>query len=113
MAENSSKNSKTAKRKSPPALTPEARENQLISLAIDEAERQLRAGTASSQIVTHYLKLGTRRYQTECAVLEKKQELLTAQADAYKSAANVEKLYSEAMAMIRKYRGESDETNED
>ncbi len=100
-------------RKSPPARTPEARENQLIALAVDEAERQLRAGTASSQIVTHYLKLGTRKNQLECSVLEKKQELLTAQADAYKSAANIEKLYSEAMAMMRKYRGESDETSND
>ena len=102
-----------SKRKSPPARTPAARENQLIALAVDEAERQLRAGTASSQIVTHYLKLGTRKYQSECAVLEKKEELLTAQADAYKSAANVEKLYSEAMTMMKKYRGESNETNED
>jgi len=100
-------------RKSPPARTPEARENQLIALAVDEAERQLRAGTASSQIVTHYLKLGTRKSQLECSVLEKKKELLTAQADAYKSAANIEKLYSEAMTMMRKYRGESDETSND
>ena len=101
-----------SKRKSPPALTPEARESQMIALAVDEAERQLRAGTASSQIVTHYLRLGTMKYKTECEVLKKKEELLTAQTDAYKSAANVEKLYSEAMEMMKKYRGESDETND-
>ena len=47
--------------KSPPVMTPEARENQLISLAIDLAEQQLRNGTASSQVITHYLKLGSSK----------------------------------------------------
>ena len=44
-----------------PALTPEARENQLVSLAVDLAEKQLREGTASSQVITHYLKLGSTK----------------------------------------------------
>ena len=44
-----------------PALTPEARENQMIALAVDLAEQQLRDGTASSQVITHYLKLGSTK----------------------------------------------------
>ena len=54
-----------------PALTPEARENQLISLAVDLAEKQLQEGTASSQVITHYLKLGStkERIEKEVSVL--------------------------------------------
>ena len=54
-----------------PALTPEARENQLISLAVDLAEKQLREGTASSQVITHYLKLGSTKERLEKEILEK------------------------------------------
>ena len=47
------KNSK-CERKIRPALTPEARENQMIALAVDLAEKQLLEGTASSQVITHH-----------------------------------------------------------
>ena len=53
-----------------PALTPEARENQLVSLAVDLAEQQLRDGTASSQVITHYLKLGSTKERLEKEKLE-------------------------------------------
>ena len=61
-----------------PALTPEARENQLVSLAVDLAEKQLREGTASSQVITHYLKLGSTKERIEKEILEKQKELIEA-----------------------------------
>ena len=61
-----------------PALTPESRENQLISLAVDLAERQLQEGTASSQVITHYLKLGSTRERQEKEKLEEEIKLLRA-----------------------------------
>ena len=45
----------TTERKIRPALTPEAREKQLVALAVDLVEKRLREGTASSQEVTQIL----------------------------------------------------------
>ena len=59
-----------------PALTPEARENQLIALAVDLAERQLIEGTASSQVICHYLKLGSTKEKIEKEILEKQKVLI-------------------------------------
>ena len=53
-----------------PALTPEARENQIISLAMNTAEQRIRDNTASDTLICHFLKLGTSKYQLE---LEKRQ----------------------------------------
>ena len=61
MAKVKSTDSSDRSRKIRPALTPEARENQMISLAVDLAEKQLMEGTASSQVITHYLKLGSTK----------------------------------------------------
>lgn len=88
-----------------PALTPEARENQLISLAVDLAEQQLRDGTASSQVITHYLKLGTTRERLEKELLEREVELKKAKTEAIQSAERIEKLYSEAITAMRDYGG--------
>lgn len=94
-----------------PASTPEARENQLIALATDLAEEQLRAGTASSQVVTHFLKLGTMKESLEREKLERENELLKAKAKSLESAATSEKLFQEAIAAFGRYRG--DEPSED
>ncbi len=91
-----------------PALTPEARENQLISLAVDLAEKQLQEGTASSQVITHYLKLATTREKTEREILEKQKELISAKTEALKSAKHVEELYAEAIKAMRSYGGHDD-----
>lgn len=40
--------------RSMPPLTPEGKENQMISLAMDCAESQLRDGTASSAVIVHF-----------------------------------------------------------
>ena len=91
-----------------PALTPEARENQLISLAVDLAEQQLRDGTASSQVITHYLKLGTTRERLEKELLEREVELKKAKTESIQSAESIEKLYSEAITAMRNYGGRGD-----
>lgn len=91
--------------KSRPGLTPESRENQLISLAIDLAEKQLREGTASSQVISHFLKLGSTTNMLEKETLKKNLDLITAKTDAIKSGKVVEELYTNALAAMRKYSG--------
>ena len=71
------------------ATTPEARENQLVSLAVDLAEKQLREGTASSQVISHYLKLGTSREQLEQERLRRENKLLEARVEAIESQKRV------------------------
>lgn len=88
-----------------PALTPEARENQLISLAVDLAEQQLRDGTASAQVITHYLKLGATTAQLEKKNLEKDIELKEAKTKALESAERQEELYANAIRAMREYNG--------
>ena len=90
------------------ALTPEARENQLIALAVDLAEQQLRDGTASSQVITHYLKLASTKDRLEKEIMEKQKELLEAKTEAIKSAKRVEELYSNALTAMRMYSGQVD-----
>lgn len=102
------KNVTPAKRR-PPAKTPEARENQLINLAVDLAERQLLEGTASSQVITHYLKLGSTKEKIEKDILEKQKELITAKTEAIKSAKKVEELYQNALDAMRSYSGRAKE----
>lgn len=89
-----------------PATTPEARENQLVSDAIDLAERQIRDGTASSQVLTHFLKLGSTRERLEQQRLEHENELTRVKIEAMESAKRVEELYAEALTAMRSYRGE-------
>lgn len=96
---------KPDKRQQSPAKSSESRENQLVSMAVDLAEKQLLAGTASSQVITHYLKLGSTKESLEKEKLRTENELLRAKTDAIKSAKNVEKLYSEALDAMRQYSG--------
>ena len=98
-------------RKRRPALTPEARENQLISLAVDLAEKQLQEGTASSQVITHYLKLGSTKERIEKEILEKQKELISAKTEALQSTKRVEELYANALNAMRRYSG-SDERDD-
>jgi len=95
-------------RKIRPAITPEARENQLISLAIDLVEQRLIDGTASSQETTHFLKLGSSKAMLEKEKLAKENELLKAKTEALESAKEVEKLYKEALKAMREYSGNGD-----
>ena len=93
--------------KSRPGLTPESRENQLISLAIDLAEKQLRDGSASSQVISHFLKLGSTNNMLEKAILEKQTVLLAAKTESIKSGKIAEELYKSALEAMRRYSGNS------
>ena len=95
------------KRKSKPARTQEAREKQLVSLAMDAAEAQLRSGKASSQVITHFLKLGTVQAQLDLEKTRHENELLKAKTDNIKSLERSEKKYEAAIAAMRKYTGAS------
>lgn len=88
------------------ATTPEARENQLVAAAVDLAEQQLLAGTASAQVITHYLKLGSTRERLEQERLSKENDLLDAKREALASAARVEELYKTALDAMRAYSGQ-------
>lgn len=88
-----------------PALTPEARENQMISLAVDLAEKQLLEGTASSQVITHFLKLATTKTELEKEKLRQENELLRARTRSLESQDNSEQLYKDAIAAMKRYSG--------
>ena len=91
-----------------PARTLEARENQLISLAVDLAEKQLSEGTASSQVITHYLKLGSVTERLEREKLREENDLLRAKTESLRSAKKVEELYLQALSAMRTYSGQID-----
>ena len=100
-------------RKRRPALTPEGRDNQLISLAVNLAEKQLRDGTASSQVITHYLKMGSQKERLELEIKEKEKELITAKTEALQSQKRSEELFAEAMKAFRTYSGQGGEQEQD
>ena len=104
-------NSSTKKRR--PALTPEARENQLIALAVDLVEKRLIEGTASSQETTHFLKLASSKARIEKEILERQKDLITARTEALQSQKRVEELYAEAIKAMRKYSGQGDYNEND
>lgn len=89
-----------------PATTPEGKENQLIALATDLAEKQMRDGTASAQVISHFLKQGSTREQLEQERLVRENELLRARVDQLASAKRVEELYEQALSAMRQYAGE-------
>ena len=89
-----------------PATTPEARENEMVSYAIDLAEEQIRDGTASSQVITHFLKLGSTRERLEQQRLEHENELTRVKIEALESQQRVEELYVNAINAMRSYMGE-------
>ena len=88
-----------------PALTPEARENQLISLAIDLVEQRLIDGTASSQETTHFLKLASKKAKLEAERFELENELIKAKTKALQDQADMKALYADAIAAMRRYSG--------
>lgn len=100
-------------KRTPPALTAEGRENQLISLAYDLVEQRLRDGTATSQETTHFLKMGSLKERKELEIMEKQSVLLDAKTEALASTKRIEELYSNAIEAMKSYNGEKvEETNE-
>lgn len=100
------KSTEPTKIRRPPATTPEGRENQLIALAVDLAERQLSEGTASSQVVTHFLKLGTTRERLEQERISQENELLRAKVEDMATKKHIEELYESALNAMRSYSGQ-------
>lgn len=92
-------------RKIRPALTPEARENQLIALATDLVEKRLLDGSASSQETTHFLKLGSTKNRLELEKLQEENKLLRAKTESIQSQKNIEELYTQAINAMRNYAG--------
>jgi hypothetical protein len=92
-------------RKIRPATTPEGREGQLISLAVDLAERQLIEGTASAQVIGHFLKMASTREKLEQAKIQHENLLLSAKIEQIASGARIEELYEKALNAMREYGG--------
>jgi len=95
---------KTQKRR-PPGTTPEAIENRMISLAIQVAEKQMREGTASSQVISHFLKLGSTKEREEKEILVLQKELIKAKTESIQSGKRVEELYTNALNAMKTYSG--------
>ena len=101
-------NTPKSNRKRRPAIDPEARMQQMVSLAIDLAEEQLENGTASSQVITHFLKYGTEKAKLEAEKIKYETELIKAKADLTKSQKTSEETYTKAIEAMRKYSGHGD-----
>lgn len=101
------------KRRRPPGKTLEARENQLIALAFDLAEKQLSEGTASSQVITEFLKRGSAKDRIERDILTEQRSLIKAKTENLKSVKKVEELYANALNAMRSYSGQEREDVDD
>jgi len=99
--------------KRPPAKTPQGRENQLCALAYDLAEQQLRDGTASSQVISHLLKVSSAKEKLELERLKQANELLKAKTESIQSGKRVEELYLNALNAMRHYTGNDKEDEDD
>lgn len=100
-------------RRRPPATTPEGRELELIALAVDLAEKQLREGTASAQVQVHYLKLATSRNRLEEKRLENENALMKARVSQIESNKASEELFTNAINAMKAYSPHSSDDEED
>lgn len=112
MAKVKAASSSESKRQIRPAITPEAREQQLISLAVDLVEKRLLEGTASSQETTHFLKLATTKYKYETQILEKQRDLVVAKTEVMQSQKRSEELFEKAVKAFRGYSGQGSDEDE-
>ena len=109
MAKVKAASSSSSTRKRRPALTPEARENQMIALAVDLAEKQLMEGTASSQVITHFLKLASSKAELEREKLDMENELIRAKTESIQSQKKMEEVYLNALNAMKRYSGHGDD----
>lgn len=109
MAKVKAASSSSSTRKRRPAFTPEARENQMIALAVDLAEKQLMEGTASSQVITHFLKLGSSKAELEREKLAMENELIRAKTESIQSQKKMEEVYLNALNAMKRYSGHGDD----
>jgi hypothetical protein len=83
--------------------------SQLTGLAVDLAEQQLRDGTASSQVITHFLKYATKEKEIELQILERQRDLITAKTDQINSQREDDIDYKEVVRAIKGYQGRGDQ----
>lgn len=99
-----------------PAMSPEAREQQLTSLAVDLVEQRLIDGTASAQETVHFLKLASQKTKLELERARLENELIKAKTQSIRDQADMKALYKDAIAAMRRYSGhgsdEEDDTDE-
>ena len=93
------------KQAQPVPITDEARENYMINLAMDLVEERLRAGTATSQETTHFLKLGSTEARIKKRILEEEEKLTKAKTDNLRMQENVERLIGDAIDAMKTYSG--------
>lgn len=109
MPKSSSSRRSSNENKHRPALTPEARENEMINLAIDLAEQKLRDGSASSPVIVHYLKLASTKERLEKEIMEKQKELISAKTEALQSSKDAKEIAEKALEAMRRYAGIEDQ----
>ncbi len=97
----------------PAARSLEARESQVIAAAYDLAEQQILNGTASSQVISHFLKLGSSRERLEKELMAKKRDLMDAKTKAIASEEELKKLYKDALDAMRIYSGAASQSDLD
>lgn len=78
----------------------------MAALAMELAERQLRDGTASAQVISHFLKAGSIRERLEQQRLSQENNLLGAKIDSMASSKRVEEMYGRALNAMRRYSGQ-------
>lgn len=114
MAKGTSKTPASSSVSMRPGLTPEAEENQIIAMAYQEVKRRIADGTASSQELTHFLKMGSSKARLENERLIEENKLLRAKTKALESAEDMKELYAEAIKAMASYQGHGDiEDDED
>lgn len=93
-------------------VTPEAEEAEMIAMATALAKKQLREGTASAQVITHYLKLGTTRERLEKEILVEQKKLYAAKTDQIETGKKLETLYQDAITAFTSYLPTQDSNTE-
>lgn len=99
---------KPSTKRRPPARTPEAREKQMVSFAMDLAEKQLLDGTASSQVIAHFLKIGSSKATLEQEIMVEEKKLITAKTDNLSSSVETKEIYENAIKAMKTYQGGGD-----
>ena len=102
---NTSSETKETKKRMP-GRTVLSREEQLASLTYDLAEAQLLDGTASSQVMTHFLKVGASSHALEMEHLKAEIELLKGKLESLKRTDNLEQMYKDAVRATQVYSGQ-------
>lgn len=96
----------TAPRRRSPAKTPEERESMLIAMSLSRIEQQIADGTVSSQVLTHFAKLGSSRERLEQERLRNENEVLRKKVQTMEAAVDVKNLMEDALAAFKGYSGQ-------